>query len=315
LVHALSFAFLVIFFGGAFSGAAAVTAAVLTFVIGNSAFVAGYVFISAAVADYIAFIAVGLSIAAVYLWDRADGRNHTGRFWVALLSCLLIVAYLSLAFNAWLNAGMWSPILVLVFVLIPLVNIPFDWLSVGLTRALLRRGCEPGAWLPLWLGLIDFGFGLILLLLLAAALIVALQAADAILIHFHRDPAANVVALLDNIRDEPRDPANYWAYVTLFSTLVPSVLNAVIGAFSLVTWWLPEQRLWALAQLDILDRRDKGIRVRVAALLGAQACAGTVLLALALWLLWQALLEVPLVRPGIVKAAIWFAELLQPPIT
>ncbi|HTQ33725.1 MAG TPA: hypothetical protein VMI30_06110 [Stellaceae bacterium] len=198
------------------------------------------------------------------------------------------------------------------FVIVPLANMPFDWLSVGLTRALLRRGCEPGALSPLWLGLIDFGFGLILLFLLAAALIAALQAADAILVHFHSDPVARVIALLDNIRDSPRDPANYWAYITLFSTLIPSALNAVIGACSLVTWWAPKPRLWALAQLDVLDRGgDKGIRERVAALLGVQAAIGTLLVVLVLWVFWEALLEAPLITPAIVDAAIWFATLLQ----
>jgi hypothetical protein len=32
--------------------------------------------------------------------------------------------------------------------LLPLVNLPFDWASIGMTRALLRRGCEDhGIWI------------------------------------------------------------------------------------------------------------------------------------------------------------------------
>jgi hypothetical protein len=32
--------------------------------------------------------------------------------------------------------------------LLTLLNAPFDWVSVGLTRALLRRGPELGGWWP-----------------------------------------------------------------------------------------------------------------------------------------------------------------------
>ena len=76
------------------------------------------------------------------------------------------------------------------FALIPIVNVPFDWASLGLTRALLRRGVEEGAPSPLWLGLGDFVLGLILLALLAVALIAALQTADALIAHFGGVPVA-----------------------------------------------------------------------------------------------------------------------------
>jgi len=90
------------------------------------------------------------------------------------------------------------------FALIPIVNIPFDWVSLGLTRALLRRGAEENAPSPLWLGLGDFVLGLILLALLAVALITALQWADTVIVHFGGEAVANVVDLLDNIDANPR---------------------------------------------------------------------------------------------------------------
>jgi hypothetical protein len=54
---------------------------------------------------------------------------------------------------------------------------PFDWASLGFTRALLRWGCEPDAPSPLWLGLFDFAIGLVLLVLLTLVLIAGLHAA------------------------------------------------------------------------------------------------------------------------------------------
>ena len=39
--------------------------------------------------------------------------------------------------------------------LLTLLNAPFDWASLGLTRALLRRGLELGGWWPYLLALVD----------------------------------------------------------------------------------------------------------------------------------------------------------------
>ena len=39
--------------------------------------------------------------------------------------------------------------------LLTLLNAPFDWASLGLTRALLRRGLELGGWWPYLLALAD----------------------------------------------------------------------------------------------------------------------------------------------------------------
>jgi hypothetical protein len=221
---------------------------------------------------------------------------------------VLAVCYICLIGAAWAGAKPSALSLLLMFALVPIVNIPFDWASLGLTRALLRRGAEPGAPSPLWLGLFDFLLGLVLLALLALALIAALQGADAILRHFHRDAVANVVALLDNIAEHPRDPANYWAYATLFSTLIPSALNAVIGAVSLIGWGLPRVRQWVLPRLLALDRENaKGLRVRVAAVLALQTGAGAALTCLVLWGLWEALLEFPLVFPFVIALLKQFA--------
>jgi hypothetical protein len=148
------------------------------------------------------------------------------------------------------------------------------------------------------LGLADFLFGLLLLVLLAIALVASLQMADALIIRFGGERVANVVALLDNIADKPRDPTHYWAYFTLFSTLIPSALNAVIGAVSLIGYWLPRAREWVLDQLRAIESEDdEGIRLRVASLLAFQIGIGTALTGLVLWGLWELLLRTPFVFP------------------
>jgi hypothetical protein len=218
------------------------------------------------------------------------------------------VCYISLIALVRVDAGPALLSFLLMFALIPIVNLPFDWASLGLTRALLRRGVEAGAPTPLWLGLLDFFFGLILLALLAVALLASLQWADAAIEYFGGEKVANVVALLDNIAEKPRDPANYWAYATLFSTLIPSALNAVIGAVSLIGWWLPRGREWVLDQLRALDSEDdEGIRIRVSTLLALQVGIGTTLTCLVLWGLWEALLRTPHVFPFVIDLLKQFA--------
>jgi hypothetical protein len=240
-----------------------------------------------------------------------ERRNRFGWFWAVNWLLALATCYIGLIGAAWAGAGPTALSFLLMFALIPIVNIPFDWASLGLTRALLRRGAEAGAPSPLWLGLLDFFFGLVLLLLLAVALVASLQGADAIILHFHRDAVANVAALLDNISENPRDPTNYWAYATLFSTLIPSALNAVIGAVSLIGWWWRPARQWVLTQLRALDSEDdEGIRIRVSALLALQIGIGTALTCLALWGLWELLLEFPFVFPFVLALLKQFALLL-----
>jgi hypothetical protein len=259
---------------------------------------------------FIGFLVGVGAVSVVIAVKYCERHNALGWFWVGYWPLVLAASYIGLISGLWQGAAA-SLRIDLMFALIPIVNIPFDWASLGLTRALLRRGAEDGAPSPLWLGLLDFFLGLILLALLAVALIAALQGADAIILHFHRDPVANVVALLDNIAENPRDPANYWAYATLFSTLIPSALNAVIGAVSLIGWWLPRVREWVLTQLHALDRENtKGIRARVSAVFAIQAGAGTALTCFVLWGLWEALLEFPYVFPSVIGLLRRFALVL-----
>jgi hypothetical protein len=296
-------------YAGAYAGVFAFAFAV---VFAGAGAVAGAVIDGVAVIGGVAFVvavavAGGVTRAAEY-WER---RHRLGWFWSAYWSLVFGFCYICLIGAVWIGAGPTALSLALMFALVPIVNVPLDWASLGLTRALLRRGIEEDAPSPVLLGLLDFVFGLILLVLLAVALIAALQVADAIIVRFGGEKVANVVALLGNIADHPRDPANYWAYFILFSTLIPSALNAVIGSVSLIGWWLPRAREWVLTQLRALDSEDdEGIRIRVSTLLALQVGIGTALTCLVLWGLWELLLRFTSVLPFAVAVLKQFALLL-----
>src|SRR5436305_13324706 len=91
----------------------------------------------------------------------------------------LDAAYLLSTLKIWGTVG---PLL-LFQGLLTLINAPFDWASLGLTRALLRRGLELRGWWPLALALIDALVAAPIIALLALTMVVGVQAFDDIAAH------------------------------------------------------------------------------------------------------------------------------------
>ena len=175
--------------------------------------------------------------------------------------------------------------------LVPLINVPFDWLSIGFTRALLRRGCERGAPSPLWLGLFDLGIGIVLMLLLACALVLALQTADWLTDVPGQPPLIDVPARLLTLYRTPIAPENWWIYITLFSTLLPSALNGMIGMASLATWIAPARhRERLIRRIERLQPEDGSRRFDATVHLMAPVFIGTVLAGLVAWGAFAAIL-------------------------
>lgn len=198
--------------------------------------------------------------------------------------------------------------------IVPLVNIPFDWVSLGATRALLRRGCEEGALSPLWLGLIDIVIGIVLLILLAAALIAALQLVDYLTLRGSGRALIGVPARLAALGQHPTDAGNYWIYFTLFSTMISSVINLGIGADSLVTFLSPKRRAWMIREIPRLaEKGTEGTRRRIVAWLAFFAGAGTLGTGLVVWGVAEAVIHfAPWVLTGFLHGAQWWAAALSP---
>jgi hypothetical protein len=88
-------------------------------------------------------------------------------------------------------AGLLSPLqkwdvmgpLLLFLGLLTLINAPFDWVSLGLTRALLRRGLELGGWWPYILAVVDAILAAGIIALLALTMVIVVQAFDQLAAH------------------------------------------------------------------------------------------------------------------------------------
>jgi hypothetical protein len=152
-----------------------------------------------------------------------------------ILFCLALVGTL-LPLRTWPYVG---PLL-LFQGLLTLINAPCNWASIGLTRALLRRGLELGGWWPYLLGVINAAFATVIVGLLALATVLGVQAFDGLVSHGGGVPILPLGPLFDGIAEDPAAPEYWWIYALLLATMIPSIINLAIGgmAFTRGIPWL-----------------------------------------------------------------------------
>jgi hypothetical protein len=140
-------------FAVAFSGAGTIAGTVACAVAGAGAVVgtfAGAVDGVAAVGDAVRdVVTVAVAVAIIWLTEQATKRRRLGTFWLIFWPIAVLVCYAVFRVEASLRMSPTAPVLLVMIGLVPLMNVPLDWASVGFTRALLRRGCEDDAPSPL----------------------------------------------------------------------------------------------------------------------------------------------------------------------
>lgn len=182
---------------------------------------------------------------------------------IGLTTCLAEAMWLT-SFSGWNTTG---PLL-LFLGLLTLVNAPFDWLSLGLTRLLLRWGIQLGGPSPYALALIDALLASFLIASLAAAMISAVDLFDHLAVAGGGEKARVLPPMqfyLAALRAVPQAPEFWWVYATLFSTMIPSVINLFIAGFSFQRG-LPMLRRWLLGAMRENEAMP-GIKLFSAALL------------------------------------------------
>jgi hypothetical protein len=164
-------------------------------------------------------------------------------------TCLLAAfagAYFLSTLETWKRSG----VFLLVYGVLTLVNAPFDWVAIGLTRALLRRGLAPGGRGPYFYALIDAIIAVPLIMLLAFVTIVTVQTFDDIAV-LRAGQQARILPLgprFERLENTPGDPTLWWIWLMLFSTLIPSLFNLFIGAAAFVRG-LPAMNNWILSRM------------------------------------------------------------------
>jgi hypothetical protein len=118
-------------------------------------------------------LSAAAAAGAFFMLDRWRGFSLL-LFPVGMILGCLCEAVLSSDPESWAALG---PLL-LFLGLLTLLNAPFDWASVGLTRALLRRGLELGGWWPYLLAALDAILAAGIIAVLAITMVVGVQAFD-----------------------------------------------------------------------------------------------------------------------------------------
>jgi hypothetical protein len=151
-------------------------------------------------------------------------------FWLSMIiTCLMAANFLAFS-EIWEVGG---PLL-LFLGLLTVLNEPFDWASLGLTRALLRRGLEVGGWWPYLLAVADAALAALIVAVLALTMVIGVQAFDALAQHGGGKAIVPLDVLFDGITVHPTDPEYWWVYALLLTTILPSMINLMIGGASLL---------------------------------------------------------------------------------
>jgi hypothetical protein len=217
---------------------------------------------------------------------RANKSGRLGTFLSIFLPVMFLVCLAEVSFlPASKNFEPFGPLL-LFFGLLTLLNAPFDWASLGLTRALLRFGLELGGWWPYALALVDAALAAVIIAALALTMVVGVQAFDALAVHGGGAPVLPLGALFDGVAANPNAPEYWWLYALLLSTMIPSLVNLVIGGTSLVRG-LPGVPSLLLRFIPERGGVLKWDRHWIATLLTAQVAAGAALgIAAQVFLVW-----------------------------
>lgn len=228
---------------GAVAGADAVAGAIAGAVSGAGGFavafpIAGAFDVAVACAITCAVV-LGLVVtfAVGHLNATSSNRGWQGTFQTILVVGLTAVCLIAAATLGTTDDWHISGPLLLFLGLLTLLNAPFDWASLGLTRALLRRGLELGDWWPYPLAFLDALAAAVIIALLTIVCVLGVQTFDT-LAQFSGGKDAVLLPLGDlfaGIKADPTAPEYWWVYLLLLSTMIPSLVNLMIGGASLLS--------------------------------------------------------------------------------
>jgi hypothetical protein len=131
------------------------------------------------------------------LQEIAIDRGGQGPFLAFFLPTMIVGCLAGATLLAPLQSWEFGPLLLelslpplLILGLLTLLNAPFDWLSLGLTRALLRRGLERGDWWPYPYAVLDALLATGIIAVLAQTMVIGVQAFDELAAHSGGEKAA-----------------------------------------------------------------------------------------------------------------------------
>ncbi len=173
-----------------------------------------------------AFAAAAAAAAALDILQVRRGRHPA--LWLGYLLALLVALTATVLLVDRIGEspdGVPGDYIVLFLGVFPILNAAADFASIGLTRHLLRHGLEGRTWVN---ALKDFAGGAAIFATLGCALITW--------VHLVRPgdgtPLLDLAALFAALETSPGD--HWWLFVMLFSTVLPTLLHAMVGLYTLL---------------------------------------------------------------------------------
>jgi len=242
---------------------------------------------------------IATASAAVNVQERSIKNGWHGLF----LSVFVIVMVLACFAGAVVQSHLvdWQEFgpLLLFLGLLTLLNAPFDWLSLGLTRALMRRGLEREKWWPYLYAVIDALLASAIIAFLAMAMLAGVQLFDDLAVYGGGERVLPpMVDFLDAIKANPAKPEYWWVYAMLFSTMLPSLINLFIAGVSLARG-VPGVPSWLMGKVRESEAVPAYDRLLVAIVLALQGVAGLAIALAAQGLLFWVIIWQGMPRLGI----------------
>lgn len=196
--------------------------------------------------------------------------------------------------------------------LLPLVNVVFDFFSIGLTRFCLRRSLDPDARSLFrragWAALDVFG-ALIFMGLLCVSMVFVLEGFNAAALHAGiANPPVPVGAQIAEIAEGGLQGRHFWIIFALFSTLLPTALHLLIFLSSLFANWLGTngRNLGLAAAIRDPQTLEGGFHAnRLAARVTLQWPLAIIATGLAGWCAYHGVLQIPNLGSGFLALMEW----------
>jgi hypothetical protein len=206
---------------------------------------------------YAAILAI-LAFTGLRSVDRKSqiGFYPRSTFWIVFYLEGLFIFYMLAGISGhsqWETAILFHAYFVIV---LPLVNAPMDWLSLGVARGLLQavhRG-EHNGFVAFGFGLLNFILAVGFLVVMATLVVASASAANRSFQANDGAPLIDLSSVFTQLAYDPRSINQWWMYVMLVTTLVPTFIHLVLVGGAIILW-LPRQLIGRAAVGWPTDRR------------------------------------------------------------
>lgn len=191
---------------------------------------------------FLSFIAIIVNA----IKTKAVKHNKSYLFWSVYNLSILFIAVSFLSDGAGTNNQTFSTQIILFYLVLPLLNAPLDWFSLGVTRGLLhsiKDQYHTGILAFLYI-IVDLIFAIVFLLIIIALLVITVGYLDGL------SGTNFLTGTFIGIKENSHGGSYFWLYAVVITTLIPTFVHYILAGAA-VTMWLPHNlRHWSTENID-----------------------------------------------------------------